>query len=225
MNSHDISDTTTRTARVMIVDDHPAIREGLAFRIASHSDLIVCGQAADVDEALQKLTELSPDIIIVDIGLKSSDGMDLVKEIKAHYRDVKVLVHSMFSESLYADRCLHAGAMGYVNKEANPSEVIKAIREVLAGRVYLSPTMTDEMLDRAVKGIELTDDPIDGLTDRQLEIFRLIGEGKSAAQIAKRLHISVHTVETHRENIKRKLNIGTGSELTRRAVLWHSENT
>ena len=225
MSPNHLTDTTVRSARVMIVDDHPAIREGLAFRIASHPDLMVCGQAADVDEALQKVSELSPDVVIVDIGLKSSDGMDLVKELKAHYRDVRVLVHSMFSESLYADRCLHAGAMGYVNKEANPSEVIKAIRDVLAGRVYLSPTMTDEMLDRAVKGIELTDDPIDGLTDRQLEIFRLIGEGKSAAQIAKRLHISVHTVETHRENIKRKLNINTGSELTRRAVLWHSENT
>ena len=218
-------ETTEKTARVMIVDDHPAIREGLASRIASHPDLMVCGQAADVQEALQKVADAAPDVVIVDIGLKTSDGMDLIKELKAHYRTIRVLVHSMFAESLYADRCLHAGAMGYVNKEANPGEVVKAIREVLAGRVYLSPAMTDEMLDRAVKGIELTDDPIDGLTDRQLEIFRLIGDGKSAAQIAKRLHISVHTVETHRENIKRKLNITTGSDLTRRAVLWHSGNS
>jgi DNA-binding NarL/FixJ family response regulator len=166
---------------------------------------------------------VQPDVVIVDIALKTSDGLELIKAIKAHHKRVRALVHSMYEESLYADRCLRAGAMGYVNKEANPDEVIKAVREILAGRVYLSPAMTSTILGRTVGGVEPQSDPIETLTDRQLEVFRLIGGGQSAQQIAKRLHISVHTVETHRANIKRKLNIDTVSELTRRAVLWIAE--
>lgn len=212
-----------KIARIVIVDDHPALCEGLGHRISAQPDLSVCGQAADVNEALKIVGETNPDVVIVDIALKNSDGLELIKALKIRHNRVRALVHSMYEESLYADRCLHAGAMGYVNKEANPVDVIKAIREILAGRVYLSPTMTSTILGRTVSGGAPQADPIDTLTDRQLEVFRLIGEGLTAGQIANRLHISVHTVETHRENIKRKLNVNTVSELTRRAVLWLAE--
>lgn len=212
-----------KTARIMIVDDHPALCEGLGHRISAQPDLSVCGHAADVNGALKLIGETNPDVVIVDIALKNSDGLELIKALKTRHDRVRALVHSMYEESLYADRCLHAGAMGYVNKEAAPDEVIKAIREILAGRVYLSPTMTSAVLGRTVSGAAPQADPIDTLTDRQLEVFRLIGDGLSAHQIAARLHISVHTVETHRENIKRKLHVITVSELTRRAVLWVAE--
>lgn len=212
------------TARIMIVDDHPALCEGLGHRISAQPDLAVCGQAADVDAALEMVRQTQPKIVIVDIALKNSDGLELVKALKTRHQRVRTLVHSMYDESLYADRCLHAGAMGYVNKGANPDEVIKAIREILAGRVYLSPSMTSTILGRTVSRDKTQADPIDTLTDRQLEVFRLIGEGLTAARIAERLHISVHTVETHRENIKRKLDVDQLSELTRRAVLWAAEN-
>jgi DNA-binding NarL/FixJ family response regulator len=214
--------TAKSRGRIVIADDHPALCEGLGHRISAQPDLEVCGHAADVDEALTIVRDVNPDVVIVDIALKNSDGLELIKAIKARHQQVRTLVHSMYEESLYADRCLHAGAMGYVNKEADPVEVIKAIREILAGRVYLSPAMTSTILGRIVSGVEPQADPIDTLTDRQLEIFRLIGVGLGAHQIAARLHISVHTVETHRENIKRKLNVNTASELTCRAVLWVS---
>lgn len=212
-----------RPATILIVDDHPALCDGLGHRISAQPDLSVCGTAADVDEALEMIRDRRPDVAIVDIALKNSDGLDLIKTIKSRRHPVRTLAHSMYEESLYADRCLRAGAMGYVNKEADPNEVINAIREVLAGRVYLSPTMTSTVLSRTVSGDGGSIDPILSLTDRQLEIFRLIGQGLTAQHIADRLHLSIHTVETHRENIKRKLNVGTVSELTCRAVLWVSE--
>jgi DNA-binding NarL/FixJ family response regulator len=207
----------------MIVDDHPALREGLGHRISAQPDMLFCGHASDVHEALARVGELAPDVVIVDIVLKSSDGLELIKAIRSRHKSVRTLVHSMYEESLYADRCLHAGAMGYVNKESEPDDVIRAIREILAGRVYLSPGMMNELIGRSITG-EAKSDLVDTLTDRQLEIFRLIGDGLSAHQIADRLHISVHTVETHRENIKRKLYIDTASELTRRAALWAAKN-
>ncbi len=210
-------------ARIMIVDDHPTVCEGLAYCISAQPDMKVCGQAANVKDALKQIAQAKPDVVIVDIALKDSDGLELIKTIKARHKGVRSLVHSMYDESVYADRCLHAGALGYVNKEANPNEVIEAIRKVLAGRVHLSSAMTSKVLGRAVVGRESEIDPIEGLTDRQLEIFRLIGAGKTAAQIAEQLHISVHTVETHRDNIKRKLNVRTIPELTRAAVLWAAE--
>ena len=209
--------------RVMIVDDHPTVREGLAHRIESQGDMTVCGEAADVDDALRKVPRFQPDVVIVDIALKNSDGLELIKLLKNRCKEVRSLVHSMYDEMIYADRCLHAGALGYLNKEADPDQVIAAIRMVAADQVYLSPKMSGEILGRAVTGARSDVDPIDTLTDRQLEVFRLMGEGKTAANIGHCLHISVHTVETHRDNIKRTLRVGTISELTRLAVLWASK--
>ena len=220
MTVKDSMKVNDKTSRIMIVDDHPALCEGLGHRISVQPDLSVCGHAADVDEALKMICEMNPHVVIIDIALKNSDGLELIKALKTRHKHVRGLVHSMYEESLYADRCLHAGAMGYVNKEAHPDEVIKAIREILAGRVYLSPALTSEILGRTVSGTAPKCDPIETLTDRQWEVFRLIGEGFTVQKIATRLGISVHTVETHRENIKRKLNVDTASELTRRAALW-----
>lgn len=211
---------TGKAARILIVDDHPALCEGLRHRICAQSDMAVCGEAADVEQAVAEIRKTSPDVVIVDIALKNSDGLELIKYLKSRQSPSRALVHSMYDELVYADRCLYAGAMGYVSKEANPDEVIKAIREILAGRVYLSSAMTREILGRTLRGSAPQTDPINTLTDRQLEIFRLMGEGRTAQQIAGHLHISVHTVETHRENIKRKLNVNTMAELIRRAVLW-----
>lgn len=213
-------DTERKPVRVMIVDDHPTLREGLGSCVESQPDMTVCGEAADVDEALHKLPDCAPHVVIVDIALKKSDGLELVKSLRVRHKRVRILVHSMYEESVYADRCLHAGALGYVNKEAEPTEVIRAVRTVHRGQVYLSTAMTSNVLGRAFRGEAETIDPIETLTDRQLEIFRLTGQGLTASQIAKRLHISVHTVETHRENIKRKLDASTAGELTRLAVLW-----
>ncbi len=206
---------------VMIVDDHPALCEGLGHRIGSQPDMTVCGQAADVSEALAKANLFEPSVMIVDIALRESDGLELLKAIKIRNPRIRLLVHSMYEEALYADRCLRAGAMGYVNKEANPREVITAIREIVSGRIYLSPTMKSQLTEpNEPQGARIDD--VVSLTDRQLEIFRLIGGGLSTSQIANRLHISVHTVETHRENIKHKLGCECSRELNRRAILWVS---
>jgi DNA-binding NarL/FixJ family response regulator len=213
-----------KTNRILVVDDHPTVREGLSHRINAQSDMSVCGTAADFKEAIQAIEETDPALVIIDISLKSSNGLDLVKAVISRFPQVRTLVHSMYDETLYADRCLRAGAQGYVNKEADPNVVIRAIREVLAGRIYLSPNMTNRILGQALHGAHLNSDPVASLTDRQLEIFRLIGDGEDVRSISQRLHISVHTVETHRENIKRKLNIDKLSDLNRQAVLWVQEN-
>ncbi|TWT90345.1 Oxygen regulatory protein NreC [Pseudobythopirellula maris] len=205
---------------VMIVDDHPTVREGLARRIASQSDMSVCGEAADCVAALERYAQMRPDVVIVDLALKEGSGLDLIKDLHARHHNVRAVVHSMYDESFYADRALRAGAVGYVNKEADPDVVTDAIRVVMAGRVYLSETMTRQMLGRSCGKGDPFADPVATLTDRQLQIFRMIGEGSGTRQIAEQLHLSVHTVETHRENIKRKLGIASSGELARRAVLW-----
>jgi len=215
--------TTNSHIKVLIVDDHPAIRAGLRFRVDAQPDMKVSEQAADVDEALRKIEIELPDVIVVDIALKQSDGLDLIKELKSRHKNLPILVHSMYDEMLYAERCLSSGAKGFLNKEADPDEVIIALREILRGRIYLSDAVKNELLCHRVGG-ESDIDPVQNLTNRQLEIFRLIGGGLNVHQIAQRLHISVHTVETHRENIKQKFGITTATELNHRAVLWTSKH-
>jgi DNA-binding NarL/FixJ family response regulator len=214
------SEMPVRVLRIMIVDDHPALCEGLSHRIESQTDMTVCGQAADVAGALRQIDDLEPDLVIVDIGLKGSSGLDLIKTLKTTRPGVLSLVHSMYEESLYAERCLAIGARGYVNKEAHPDDVIQAIREILAGRIYLSAALQSQILNRPASVGAPRTAVVESLSERQLEIFRLIGQGKSAAQIASLLVISVNTVDSHRENIKRKLNVSSAPELVRLAVLW-----
>ena len=210
--------TTGNITRVLIVDDHPTVREGLGYRISHQPDMAVCGESADLDDALLKIADLQPDVVIVDIALKDSDGLDLIKEVRPQHRDIHMLVHSMYDESIYADRCLHAGAMGYVNKESDPDEVICAIRHVMAGQVHLSPAMTRKILARTCNGPEVRTQPVDTLTDRQLEIFCLIAKGRSASQIASSLSISVHTVERHVANLYRKIDARGRADATGWAI-------
>jgi DNA-binding NarL/FixJ family response regulator len=218
--------TAFRRTRVLIVDDHPAVREALAFRIGRQSDLQVCGEAADVAEALRLLAETQPDVAVVDISLKTGNGIDLIKRIKDRNDHVRMVVWSMHSEWLYAERALRAGALGYVNKDQATDTIVEAIRRVLAGKVYLSDAMAQRMLHRAVGGEteDLTRSPMDVLADRELEVFRLIGAGVKTAEIAGQMHLSIKTIETYRDRIRKKLDLKDGSELAHYATQWILNN-
>jgi DNA-binding NarL/FixJ family response regulator len=213
-----------KKARVLIVDDHPAVREALALRIGRQPDLEVCGEAADVGEALRLLTDARPDVAVVDITLKSGDGIDLIKRIKDRDAHVRILVWSMHGESLYAERALRAGALGYVNKDRATDTIVEAVRRVRDGKVWLSEAMAERLLRRAVGGGGVTRTPLDALADRELEVFRLIGRGVKTAEIADRLHLSVKTVETYRDRIRQKLGLADGTRLAHYATQWALEN-
>jgi len=218
---------TKKRARILIVDDHPAVREALASRIGRQPDLEVCGEAADMSEALRLVADTPPpDLAVVDISLKTSNGIDLIKRIKDRDDRVRMLVWSMHSEALYAERALRAGALGYINKDQATDKIVEAIRRVLEGKVYLSDAMAEKMLHRAVGGgrEKATRSPLDELADRELEVFRLIGQGVKTAEIAERLHLSVKTVETYRDRIRQKLNLRDGTELAHYATQWLVEN-
>jgi DNA-binding NarL/FixJ family response regulator len=210
--------------KILIVDDHPIVRMGLAELIAPETDLELCGEAEDVAGALQQVRALHPDLVVVDISLKDSHGMELIEQIKASHPEVKMLVWSMFDEKVFAERALRAGAMGYINKRQAIQKVVEAIRQVLNGEMYLSPQMTNLFLRRVGGREPLDEDPIRRLTDRELEIFEMIGRGMTTRQIAGKLEISPNTVESHREKIKTKLDIKNAAELAQRAVQWVLEN-
>jgi DNA-binding NarL/FixJ family response regulator len=213
--------TEAHRARILIVDDHPLVRSGLRLLIDCEPDLVVCGEAADANEAMRLLESHKPDLLIVDLSLKESSGLELIKRIRTRNAEVKILVSSMFEESLYAERVLSAGALGYVHKQEGMDRVIEAIRCVLSGRVWLSTAMSDRMLRKMTASpAPSTQSPVHTLSDRELEVFELIGRGRSTKDIAKQLYLSVKTVETHREKIKAKLGLASGSELTRAAIQW-----
>jgi DNA-binding NarL/FixJ family response regulator len=215
-----------KRARVVIVDDHPAVREALAIRIGRQHDLEVCGEAADAKEALHLIADTRPDVAVVDISLKDSNGIDLIKRIKDRNDDVRILVWSMHSESLYADRALRAGALGYINKDQATDKIVEAIRWVLEDKVWLSEAMSERILRRAVGAgrKEIERSPLEALTDRELEVFRLIGQGVKTTDIAERLHLSIKTVETYRDRIRQKLELSDGTKLAHYATQWVTEN-
>jgi DNA-binding NarL/FixJ family response regulator len=222
--------STTKSSRpiirVLIVDDHPAVREALTIRIGAEPDLEVCGEAADLDEALQVAAVAKPDLAVIDIALKTSSGIDLIKRLKARNEAIQIIVWSMYGEELYADRALRAGAVGYLTKEKGTFQIVDAIREVSAGNMYLSASLTKKLLKRTVGR---TDDhsgrPIlDALSDREIQVFRLIGQGRKTQEIAEQLHLSVNTVETYRDRIRAKLDLGDGLELSRCAWQWFLDN-
>jgi DNA-binding NarL/FixJ family response regulator len=200
---------------ILIVDDHPIVREALATRIGWCRDLKVCGEAADMIEGLRLIEETQPDLVIVDISLKSSDGIELIKRIKSRDNQMRTLVWSMYPESLYAERALRAGALGYISKDQAPNKILDAIRRVLAGKIYLSDEFAERLLHgvfgRNQIGLEKT--KLECLADRELEVFRLIGAGVKTAEIAERLHLSKYTIETYRERIRRKLGLPNGTAL------------
>jgi DNA-binding NarL/FixJ family response regulator len=209
----------SKKVKVLLVDDHPVVRQGLARLINDEADLCVCGEADSVAVALEMIAKLEPDLAVIDISMGGTDGIELIKELKATRPGLLALVLSMHDESLYAERVLRAGAKGYVTKQEAAEKVLTAIRKVLAGEVYVSERIASRLL-KAVAGSrqDAAQSPLDRLSDRELQVFRLIGGGMSVREIADKLFLSVKTIETHREHIKEKLNLKSSSELLRYAV-------
>jgi len=205
--------------KILIVDDHPLVRAGFAQLIGDCPDLEVCAEAADMAEALKQIDSTHPDLAIIDLSLAGGSGLDLIEHIKARNRNILMLVASMHDEMLYAERVLAAGARGYINKQEAQESIIRAIRQVLGGKVYLSEAMTERMLSGMVDaGPEKRD--IDSLSNRELQVFELIGQGVPSGQIASQLNLSIKTIETHQAHIKRKLGLGSAHELNQRAIRW-----
>jgi len=207
--------------RIVIVDDHPLFRKGLQELIHSDGAFAVCGEASDAAEAMDLIRQLKPDLAIVDLSLPGANGIELIKNIRAEFPKLPILVLSMHDESLYAVRALRAGADGYVMKHEAMANVVRAIQEVFNGRPYLSPAMAAQVITKfARKSSEDEPDAVDRLSDRELEILELIGKGNEVRQIAKSLHLSPKTVETHRAHIKEKLNLANARQVARFAVQW-----
>jgi DNA-binding NarL/FixJ family response regulator len=215
-----------KRAKVLIVDDHPAVRQALGMLIGQEADLELCGEAADLSDALRLVADEQPDVAVIDISLKTGCGIDLIKRIKDRNNAVRMLVWSTHSESLYAERALRAGALGYVNKDQATDKIVEGIRRVLEGKVYLSDAMVETMLQRSVGDArkESMRSPLDALANRELEVFRLIGQGVKTVTIAERLHVSVKTIETYRERIRQKLDLSDGTQLAHYATQWVLQN-
>jgi DNA-binding NarL/FixJ family response regulator len=208
--------------KVLVVDDHPIVREGLAQMINREPDLFVCGEAADMHTAIQLITVLKPDILIVDISLNGPDGLDLLKHIRAQDPSLPVLILSMHDEAIYAERALRAGANGYIMKQEATDNVLDALRRILNREVYVSPRIANKMLQQFVGGIsnDKAHSSVDDLSDRELEVLRLIGAGHGTRQIAEELHLSVKTVETYQAHLKEKLALRNSRELVQYATRW-----
>jgi len=215
--------TLDNKIRILIVDDHPIVRQGLAELVNHEDDFAVCGQAEDYHEALRAIGELNPNMAVVDISLKETSGLELIKDIHSQHPDLPVLALSMHDETLYAERALRAGAMGYIMKQEATENVIAAIRKILGGEIYVSDRMASRMVRKLVAGQTVTNaSSVDCLSDRELEVFRLIGKGHGTRQISERLYLSVKTIETYRAHIKDKLNLADAAELLQYAIQWVS---
>ncbi|MCP4747382.1 MAG: response regulator transcription factor [Desulfobacteraceae bacterium] len=211
----------TYPKKILIVEDHPIFRWGLSELINQEKDLLVCGQAEDSSQAWKAIDDLCPDLIIADITLQDSDGIELVKEITSKFHDLPVLILSMHDEFLYAEHALKAGARGYIMKEEAMELVVTAIRQVLDGKIYLSEKVKEHILESMTeRAADKNKSPINRLTDREMEVFRFIGKGFSTREIADRLNLSIKTIGTYRERIKEKLNIKHANELVRCAVYF-----
>src|ERR1043166_1626449 len=207
--------------RIFIIDDHPLVREGLTNLINRHNDLIVCGEAEDSAEAIAGIARTQPDVALIDISLKNESGLELVKNVQSQFPEVALIVLSMHDEALYAERALRAGARGYVMKRETTKSVLGAIHRVLEGSVYISERVVNGMARRFVLSEkELASSPVDDLSDRELEIFRLLGQGRSTSQIADDLHLSLKTVQAYCGRAKEKFGVNSFGELIRLAVRW-----
>ena len=207
--------------RVLIVDDHPIVRQGLRRVIDNEDDLSVCGEAETVIDARAAIKDLDPDVVIADISLKQGDGIELVRDVRAHYPDLPILVLSMHDETIYAERMLAAGANGYIMKQAASEQFLVAVRRVLEGGIYVSEAVGNHMIQKfASGGSYISVNPIDQLSNRELQILHMIGKGMSTRESALALNLSIKTVESHRQRIKRKLNLATGTQLVQYAVKW-----
>jgi len=217
--------TTKTKKRILIVDDHPMMRQGLAQLINSEPDLEVCAEADTAAQALKLVATSKVDLLLVDISLPDKSGLELIKDIRARFSDLLILVVSMHDESLYAERVLRAGARGYLMKQEGGKKLMEAIRQILAGQIYVSEKMSATILE-IFSGHRNHDggSPLERLTDREFEVFQHVGEGKGTREIAEHLHLSVKTVEVHRANIKEKLHLKTATELVRYALRWSESN-
>jgi DNA-binding NarL/FixJ family response regulator len=208
-------------ARILLVDDHAVVRYGIAQLINRQSDLVVCGEEEDASRAMSAIAKLKPDLVIADISLKDSSGLELMRNIKAQYPGLPVLVVSVHDESIYAEIAFRAGALGYLMKEEALEKILTAIRRVLDGAIYVSDSLAARMLQQQVRGQPvISESPVKGLSDREMEVFQLIGQWKKTREIAEELHLSIKTIEYYREQIKRKLNLKNAAELTQYATSW-----
>ena len=210
---------TTCKRRVLIIDDHVMVREGVAEIIEHAEDLSVCGTASTANEGLALLNKLKPDLVLVDITLPGKNGVEFIKDARAQYPDLRILVMSMHDESLYADRVLRAGGRGYIRKQEGGDKLIEAMRRVLRGEIAVSEKMTGKLLEKFSGRITM-DSPLEGLSDRELEVFQLIGKGKTMKEIGDELHLSPKTIEVHRSNIRHKLRVTSAAELVAYAARW-----
>jgi DNA-binding NarL/FixJ family response regulator len=211
----------TKKCRVLLVDDHPIIRQGLGMLIDREPDMSVCGEADTSHSALHAVATLRPDIVVLDISLSGPDGLDVLKEIRLKTASLPVLILSMHDETIYAERAMRAGANGYIMKQEATEKVLVAIRRILQGEVYLSDRLTNTMLQQYVRrGSAAKGSPLLNLTDRELEVFRLIGVGHGTRQIADELHLSVKTIESYQAHIKEKLALRNARELVQHAIEW-----
>lgn len=206
--------------KVFLVDDHPLVRDWLGQLIQRENDLMVCGEAEDTHEAVTKIEQTQPDIVIADISLKSTHGLELVKDLQVRHPKLPVLVLSMHDESLYAERVLRAGAKGYITKQEATKRILLAIRQVLAGQIYISEKMASRMVHKMLGRGPEQRSPIERLTDRELEVFQLIGRGQGTRRIAAELHLGIKTVESYRARIKEKLKLEDGTQLLQHAIQW-----
>ncbi|TWT79596.1 Oxygen regulatory protein NreC [Planctomycetes bacterium CA13] len=215
-----------KSTRILIVDDHAMVREGLATFLSNQPGMQVCGEASGASEAMRQIEQNRPDFMIVDMSLKVGHGIELIKQVHALDPSIKMLGLSMHDECLYAERAIRAGAMGYLSKEHSRTLIIDAIRTILRGQVFLSDAMTSRLLKRSIgKEEDSIKEPIDTLSDREMQVFQLIGQGITVREIANKLELSPKTVETYRENIKAKLGLDNATELIRHAVLRFIEET
>lgn len=210
-----------KKCRVLLVDDHPIVRQGLALLIDREPDLAVCGEADGAHSVFHAITTLRPDLVVLDISLNGPDGLDVLKEIRTKTASLPVLILSMHDESIYAERAMRAGANGYIMKQEATEKVLVAIRRILQGEIYLSDRLTSAMLQQYMRGaVAPRKSPLVNLTDRELEVFRLIGEGRATRQIAEDLHLSVKTIESYQAHIKEKLALHSARELVQHAIEW-----
>jgi DNA-binding NarL/FixJ family response regulator len=213
--------TSKAKRRVLIVDDHAMMRQGLAQLINNEPDLVVASEADTAGQALNLIAARRPDLVLADISLPDKNGLELIKDILVYHPGLPVLVVSMHDETLYAERVLRAGGRGFIMKQEGGKKLMQAIRQVLSGQIYVSEKMSARILE-VFSGhrTDTTDSSLEGLTDREFEIFQLIGQGQGTREIAEHLHLSVKTVEVHRANIKRKLKLDKGAEVVRYAIRW-----
>ena len=219
MSTTDRPADAAEQVRVLLVDDHSIVRQGMRMLIAQEPDMVVCGEAASAHEALEDVEKSSPHVAVVDLSLKDSSGLELIKDLKIRHPNVLVLVLSMRDESFYAERVLRAGAKGYISKEEGTERLIEGIRTVLRGEIYVSEKLAAKLLNTYVGGSP-AESPVRKLTDREVEVLEWIGHGLTTREIAEKLHLSIKTIDSHREHIKDKLKLDNATELLKHAIQW-----